>query len=114
MTDPKTSQGPESDRLGTEESDSLITSVRSSTYDYRKEHGRTYHSYKEGNYPFPNDENELERLDLQHLLFANVQDEKLYLSPLENPKEVLDIGTGTGEKLTSFPFPSPIEPRGTP
>lgn len=85
-----------------DDASTLMTSVAGSIYEYRKEHGRTYHSYKEGNYPFPNDETELDRLDLQHLLFANIQDEKLFLAPLTNPKKALDIGTGTGVWAIEF------------
>jgi hypothetical protein len=47
-------------------------------------------------YPYPNDEKELDRLDLQHHMFKLVMGGKLYHVPLENPKQILDIGTGSG------------------
>lgn len=47
-------------------------------------------------YPYPNDEQELDRLDLQHHMFLLVNDHRLYFSPLRNPKRILDIGTGSG------------------
>ncbi|KAH8881039.1 S-adenosyl-L-methionine-dependent methyltransferase [Thozetella sp. PMI_491] len=80
--------------------ESSTASLRSSIMQYRVENGRTYHAYKDGKYIFPNDENESERLDLQHHVFDLCYDGKLGLCPLaENdasPGKVLDIGTGTG------------------
>ncbi|KAH6714744.1 S-adenosyl-L-methionine-dependent methyltransferase [Leptodontidium sp. MPI-SDFR-AT-0119] len=78
---------------------SSTTSIGSSILKYREENGRTYHAYKDSQYVLPSDENELDRLDLQHHLFLLTQKGKLYLSPI--PKEqqlhrVLDVGTGTG------------------
>lgn len=35
---------------------SITTSVSSSIRQYRVENGRTYHSYKDGQYAYPNDE----------------------------------------------------------
>jgi len=86
------------------ESDSAIgsdlasetTSLRSSIFHHREEHGRTYHAYKDGKYIFPNDEREADRLDLQHHLFRITFANKLYFSPLDDPRRCLDVGTGTG------------------
>ncbi|KAF4334953.1 mrna 3 end-processing yth1 [Fusarium beomiforme] len=51
-------------------------------------------------YNVPNDEEENERLDLQHALFLRTFDDRLGFAPPSNPeanvKHVLDIGTGTG------------------
>lgn len=47
-------------------------------------------------YPYPNDEQELDRLDMQHHMFKLVMGGKLYNVPLDNPKQILDIGTGSG------------------
>ncbi|KAI9734366.1 MAG: hypothetical protein M1834_002472 [Cirrosporium novae-zelandiae] len=57
-------------------------SVTSSVYNFRKENGRTYHAYKEG--------------DLQHELYLRTLGQKLYLAPLKSLHEVLDVGTGSG------------------
>jgi SAM-dependent methyltransferase len=59
--------------------------------------GRRYHRYKEGNYLFPNDENENTRLDAQHRILNELHG-RLYFSPLDPNlvRNVLDIGTGTG------------------
>ncbi|KAL3301596.1 methyltransferase domain-containing protein [Colletotrichum asianum] len=76
------------------------TSLSESIYNYRLENGRTYHRYKEGKYQYPNDDRELERLDLQHHMFDLCLDGKLGVAP-PNDKDsgvhrVLDVGTGTG------------------
>jgi hypothetical protein len=76
---------------------SLTSSLRSSIYMYREVHGRTYHAYKDCEYGFPNDELELERLDLQHHVYHPRLDGKLFLAPISaTPHNVLDVGTGTG------------------
>jgi SAM-dependent methyltransferase len=54
---------------------------------------------KDGQYAFPNDEPENNRLDLQHHCFLLTLGGRLYSAPI--PKEqtlhrVLDVGTGTG------------------
>ncbi|KAK7947887.1 uncharacterized protein PG986_008773 [Apiospora aurea] len=61
-----------------------------------EENGRTYHGYKDGKYWIPNDPTEQERLDLQHCTCTLLLHNRLYLAPLQNPKNVLDIATGTG------------------
>ncbi|TKX23310.1 methyltransferase domain-containing protein 31 [Elsinoe australis] len=80
---------------------STTTSLSESVYNYRKEHGRTYHAYKDGQYVFPNDDREADRLDLQHHMF-NLTYNCLHLAPLQNPKNALDIGTGTGIWAVDF------------
>lgn len=77
------------------------------------ENGRRYHKYHEGGmltlicfllerhltplaYPYPNDEQELDRLDLQHHMSKLIMGGKLYHVPLEDPEQILDIGTGSG------------------
>ncbi|KAH6880796.1 S-adenosyl-L-methionine-dependent methyltransferase [Thelonectria olida] len=83
-----------------EDSASSTQSVSSSILDYRRENGRTYHKYKDGKYNLPNDEQENDRLDLQHHLFLLTFDNKLGLAPPNDPgakpARVLDVGTGTG------------------
>jgi predicted O-methyltransferase YrrM len=77
------------------------TSVMSSIFKFREENGRTYHAYRaeEATYFMPNDERETERLDLQHHMCVQMQDNRLYISPAGKEKplsRVLDLGTGTG------------------
>lgn len=47
-------------------------------------------------YPYPNDEQELDRLDMQHHIWKKVNEDRLFLAPLTNPTRILDIGTGSG------------------
>lgn len=89
--------------------------MTSSILRCRQENGRTYHAYKvdscesytssklaqkkDGKYGFPNDEQENDRLDLQHHLFFLTLDGKLSTAPIPKAKllhRVLDVGTGTG------------------
>jgi SAM-dependent methyltransferase len=75
------------------------TSISSSILKYREENGRTYHAYKDGKYVYPNDEPEMDRLDLQHHLFSLTFDGKLFTCPVAQKRQihqVLDAGTGTG------------------
>lgn len=69
--------------------------------DYSYENGRRYHAYRHGQYPFPNDEEEQDRLALMHHLFKLLTGGDLYRAPLirdgSSPQRILDIGTGTGE-----------------
>lgn len=44
----------------------------------------------------PNDELEQERLDMQHHCWNLLGRGELYSAPIENPRRVLDVGTGTG------------------
>lgn len=74
-----------------------LTSLRSSVLNWRVENGRTYHAMSDGKYSFPNDDRELDRLDLQHNMWLLTLRGKLALCPKEHgAKRVLDAGTGTG------------------
>ncbi|RDW66209.1 hypothetical protein BP6252_09844 [Coleophoma cylindrospora] len=71
-------------------------------HEHVKEHGRTYHAYKQGKYPLPNDQQEQNRLNLQHTMLTMLTHGKLYLSPLgDNPQHVLDLATGTAKQHPS-------------
>ncbi|KAF4872332.1 Secondary metabolism regulator LAE1 [Colletotrichum siamense] len=79
---------------------SSTTSVNESILNYRTENGRTYHRYKEGKYMYPNDEQEVDRLDLQHNMYLLTFDNKLGTAPPNDMNShigrVLDCGTGSG------------------
>lgn len=101
--------------------------LRESFREVRKENGRTYHSFREGSYPFPNDAAETERLSFQYEVISKVLG-RTHFAPFtqENPpKRVLDIGTGPGQWAIeiSDEFPeaevigtdlSPIQPNEVP
>ncbi|KAJ5612998.1 hypothetical protein N7510_006192, partial [Penicillium lagena] len=100
-------------------------SLTDSVTDYPIENGRRYHKYHEGAYLYPNDEQELDRLDMQHHMFKMVQNGNLFHVPLDNPKHILDIGTGSGiwpiEMAALFPKAeitgtdlSPVQPTEVP
>lgn len=91
----------ETDDGGPEISDfnttSSSVSANSNLHETIEENGRTYHHEKEGKYYLPDDKLESDRLNLQHILFGLTFHNNLYLAPIEEPpKEVLDIGSGTG------------------
>ncbi|CBF73551.1 hypothetical protein AN7933.2 [Aspergillus nidulans FGSC A4] len=72
-------------------------SLRSSLLLSIREHGRGYHKYASGQYYLPEDEEEQQRLDMQHEICLISLDRKLYLSPLpDDIQNALDLGTGTG------------------
>ncbi|KKY17530.1 putative tam domain [Phaeomoniella chlamydospora] len=76
--------------------DEETESLKPDISDYIKQYGRTYHRYKQGSYPFPNDPRELERLDEQFEIFMLLSEGRLHFSPTLFPTAILDVGTGTG------------------
>ncbi|RDA82709.1 hypothetical protein CP532_4836 [Ophiocordyceps camponoti-leonardi (nom. inval.)] len=73
-----------------------MTSITSSVYAHEYEAGRRYHCFKTGRYPIPNDDIEKDREDLKHAMLLELTDGVLFFAPVENPRRILDIGTGTG------------------
>ncbi|KAJ4009243.1 hypothetical protein NW752_009542 [Fusarium irregulare] len=81
------------------DAESSTASVSASILEYRRSQGRTYHSDKFAtNYFLPNDDQQLESVDLTHHYLMILLDDQLYLPPLKEDKlqKVLDVGTGTG------------------
>ncbi|KAE9572696.1 hypothetical protein CGMCC3_g11163 [Colletotrichum fructicola] len=77
---------------------SYTASLTSSVVNYPIEYGRRYHAYRPGSYKFPNDEFEMDRLDLAHAMMVKAMGSVLFRAPLKKEKvhRILDIGTGTG------------------
>lgn len=96
--------GPDEERptdedsaYGASEEEASTTSVTSSVMTPEAKHNRTYHSYHAGIYPYPNDKEEQDRLDLQHALLLECLNKELFLAPISHlPEKILDVGTGTG------------------
>jgi SAM-dependent methyltransferase len=60
---------------------------------------------KDGQYAFPNDEPEYDRLDLQHHIFLFTLEGGLFSAPImkeQTPHRVLDVGTGAGIWAVDF------------
>ncbi|RSL95316.1 hypothetical protein CEP52_012159 [Fusarium oligoseptatum] len=88
--------GYESDVTADSDIDSTA-SITSSIFENHYFQGRTYANPKYGKHWAPNDEEQLEALDIIHHWLTLMLDNKLYLAPIgENPQNILDIGTGTG------------------
>ena len=68
----------------------------SSTHDYKYENGRRYHAYREGSYLMPNDDLMIEHERIAHAMFGLILKDRLFLPPIEEPKNVIDLGTGLG------------------
>ena len=75
---------------------STTASLTSSIFNHRYQHGRRFNAYKPDTYFMPNDNEEQQRMDIQYNALTFTFDEKLHFSPLEDPKRILDCGTGTG------------------
>lgn len=92
---------PNEDALQAEDSSDEIDSVygsdlsaytetlRSSLLDSVKENGRAYHTYHDGAYIMPDDEQERRRLDMQHEIFLRTFGRKLILAP--TPKKQKNV-----------------------
>ncbi|KAF4962272.1 hypothetical protein FSARC_9661 [Fusarium sarcochroum] len=83
--------------LGTDV-ESSTASVSSSILEYRSIQGRSFHSDKfNTEFSFPNDDQQLESIDITHHYLTLLLDGQLHLAPIENDvKRALDVGTGSG------------------
>ncbi|KZF23510.1 S-adenosyl-L-methionine-dependent methyltransferase [Xylona heveae TC161] len=112
--------------LGESDASSFTTSLASSVVDYPYENGRRYHKFREGEYLYPNDEPEQDRLDMLHHIYRLMLGGSLHKAALPpSPQRVIDLGTGTGIWALDFAdeYPSatvegvdlsPIQPRWIP
>src|SRR5437660_11042828 len=79
--------------LGNELASSTV-SLQSSLLKFEFENGRRYHAYKSGAYAFPNDEDELDRMDLEHHIWLMLLGGAYHLAPLGNLHNIVDMGSG--------------------
>ncbi|ETN44789.1 uncharacterized protein HMPREF1541_09664 [Cyphellophora europaea CBS 101466] len=93
----------EQDSAYGEELSTYSASLTSSAYNFPESHGRKYHSYKAGRYFMPNDDQEIDRLDVHYALVRRIMDGKLNLAPIaDNIERAIDLGTGTGLWAINF------------
>lgn len=72
-------------------------SLASTAHDLVIEHGRRYANYRYGSSPFPQGDKiaEQNEIDLFNLIFT-VYRGRLFLAPIEEPRNVLDVRCGQG------------------
>lgn len=76
---------------------SYISTIASDIKRGREENGRLYPAYGTHEYGMPVDEDELDRMDMQHHKYFLLLGERLFLAPISpNTQRILDMGTGTG------------------
>lgn len=76
---------------------SYVTSIKSEISKGVLENERLYPSYGQHDYGMPIDDDELDRMDLQHRKYEMVIGDKHFLAPIgPTPQCILDLGTGTG------------------
>ncbi|KAI1497401.1 S-adenosyl-L-methionine-dependent methyltransferase [Biscogniauxia marginata] len=82
---------------------SISSTMRSEDFEFRFENGRRYQS-KNAMYHLPNDIQEMDRLELQHLIWMQMLGGRHALAPLDQTQltHVLDVGCGTGNWTIEF------------
>ncbi|KAF5005150.1 hypothetical protein FDECE_8407 [Fusarium decemcellulare] len=106
------------------DTESSTASVTASIFEYRQSQGRTYHSDKfTSAYFCPNDDQQIQSMDLTHHYLTLLLDNELFLAPMEPNKiqRVLDVGTGSefadrysGVEVTGTDLLSPCQPQWVP
>ncbi|KAK1977829.1 S-adenosyl-L-methionine-dependent methyltransferase [Colletotrichum cereale] len=71
-------------------------SLTPSVSDFVYQDGRSFHRFREGRYPFPNDAPEQRRELMKHDAMMLLCGVRLHYAPLRNPQRILDVGTGVG------------------
>lgn len=78
-------------------SSTYLSSIASEVSRGILENERIYPGYGKYSYGMPIDEDEMDRMDLQHHKFKLILGGKHFLAPIgNNPMRILDLGTGTG------------------
>ncbi|GJN69822.1 hypothetical protein PLICBS_003874 [Purpureocillium lilacinum] len=75
---------------------SSTASLSESILDYRSIHGRTFQNSKTTEYWGPNDDRQKDGLDIAHHFMVMLKGDRLFAAPVDRPRRVLDVGTGTG------------------
>ena len=56
----------------------------------------------------PNDDRQNNGLDIAHHFMVMLKGDRLFAAPMDHPKRVLDIGTGTGIWAIDMADPAPM------
>ncbi|CAK7217211.1 hypothetical protein SEUCBS140593_003132 [Sporothrix eucalyptigena] len=109
-----TADGDADSALGDVDMDAISStrSAGSSVYEFVEEFGRTFHRYKEGKYYLPNDEQEQNRLDLQHAIAKHVLGGALGIAPPNEKPASTEAFAEASEASTSGPTSGPSGPSG--
>lgn len=75
---------------------SSTASLSESIFDYRSIHGCTFQNSRTTEYWGPNDDRQNNGLDIAHHFMMMLKGDRLFDAPIDRPKRVLDVGTGTG------------------
>jgi SAM-dependent methyltransferase len=94
--------GDNDSSLGDDESVvSSSTSITSTHFQYA--HGKRYHAYTDAQYPLPNNEQEMDRLEVQHRIWDIMLSGRLTLAPISpHLSHAIDLGCGTGAWAIEF------------
>jgi methyltransferase family protein len=93
----------EDSTLGDDGFSSSSSSLSSTVTNFRTLYGRRYHAFDENSYWLPNDDEEINRLGLQHLSWKLCLNGRLHIAPIpEDVHRVVDLGTGAGEWAIEF------------
>jgi hypothetical protein len=84
------------DDEGYQESSCSLVTLPPEIIEGKLENGRCFATYGNHEYLLPMDKKELNRLDLNHEKYYLLYNGKRFLSPITNPKNILDLGCGTG------------------
>ncbi|EFW18387.1 hypothetical protein D8B26_005180 [Coccidioides posadasii str. Silveira] len=99
---PEDHEGHFVDETFSDATSAYSASLTPSITNYPEEHGRRYHAFRRGRYLLPNDDKEMQRLDLVDEMIKLTLG-GLHLAPIgPNPQRVLDIGTGSGAWAIRF------------
>lgn len=71
-----------------DDSQSDLTSLRSSITDYYFENGRRYHAFHAGAYWGPNDQQAIDHMEIAHYVYNITLRGQLYLAPIPQNLEV--------------------------
>jgi hypothetical protein len=89
--------------IGDEGNQSSSSSLASTVTSFRTMYGRRYHAFDDNAYWLPNDDMEISRLDLQHLVWKLSLNGRLHIAPVpDDVHRVVDLGTGTGKWAIEF------------